>query len=176
MSGQRARRRSHQNSRGAAAPNLEAAQRKSARPAIAACGEYYRLTIKEMRSFRSDPIMLLLSPMPSPSRSTPPPPPPAPRRKRPIGQLEIVDEDRRSASQMASPPTFQAAGGRDCPDGHRRGDQFATLRFCDRNSPEIQRQICSPDGSRRLEIDVDATAVAQAFNGMVSFGTSSSTM
>jgi hypothetical protein len=58
----------------------------------------YRLMIKELRSFRSDPIMLALVVYPSPLRSTPLPP--TPRPKRPTFRLE---------SSMKTIPIFHAA-------------------------------------------------------------------
>ena len=108
----------------------------------------YRLMIKELRSFRSDPIMLALVAYAftiaiyaaATGAST----------EATNLSVGIVDEDRSDLSRRIAdgltPPTFkpavQIAG-----DGNRRGDEFATRSFSSLRFPQSSRRIFSPGGS-----------------------------
>ena len=109
----------------------------------------YRLTIKELRSFRSDPIMLALVAYPSPLPSTPPPP--APRPKRPTFRLESLTKTIptcRAALRMAS---RRPLSSRQCRLQRRKSTRrwmrnvsFSSLKF-----PRSSRRIFSPVGRLR---------------------------
>ncbi|MGJ4939024.1 ABC transporter permease [Bradyrhizobium sp. HKCCYLS1011] len=126
----------------------------------------FRLTIKELRSFRSDPIMLLLVAYSftiaiyaaATGASTE-------AKNLSIG---IVDEDRSDLSRRIAdgltPPTFKppialAATEIDAAMNSQR------VIFVVEFPPKFQADILA-GRQPTVQIDVDATAAAQAFNGM----------
>ena len=103
----------------------------------------YRLTIKEMRSFRSDPIMLLLVAYAftiaiyaaATGAST----------EATNLSVGIVDEDRSDLSRRIAdgltPPTFQPAV--EIAHGHHAAMDSQRFVFRDRNSPEVRGKYVS---------------------------------
>src|SRR6478609_11519252 len=126
----------------------------------------YRLMIKELRSFRSDPIMLLLVAYSftiaiyavATGAST----------EATNLSVGIVDEDHSDLSRRIAdgltPPTFQPAVqiAATETDSAMNSQRFL---FVIEIPPKFQEDILS-GRQASAEIDVDATASAQAFNGM----------
>lgn len=127
----------------------------------------YRLTIKELRSIRSDPIMLLLVAYSftiaiyasATGASTE-------AKSLSVG---IVDEDRsdlsRSLADGLTPPTFKVA----IPLAATEIDAAMNAQrviYVIEIPPKFEADVLA--GRRpTVQIDVDATAAAQAFNGMI---------
>ena len=136
----------------------------------------YRLTIKEMRSFRSDPIMLALVAYAfsiaiyaaATGAST----------EATNLSVGIVDEDHSDLSRRIAdgltPPTFQPAVEIAATDIDTAMDSQRFI-FVIEIPPKFEADILA-GRQPSAQIDVDATAVAQAFNGMTYIQKSSSTM
>ena len=96
------------------------------------------------------------------------PPPPAPRPKRPIFRSEIVDEDRSDLSRRIAdgltPPTFKPAVHIEATeiDATMNAQRFI---FVIEIPPKFQEDILA-GRQPTVQINIDATASAQAFNGM----------
>ncbi len=126
----------------------------------------YRLTIKELRSIRSDPIMLALIAYAftiaiyaaATGAST----------EATNLSLAIVDEDRSDLSRRIAdgltPPTFKPAVQITAADIDPAMNSQRFL-FVVEIPPKFQADILS-GRQPSVQINVDATAVAQAFNGM----------
>ena len=126
----------------------------------------YRLTIKELRSIRSDPIMLLLVAYSftiaiyaaATGASTE-------AKHLSVG---IVDEDRSSLSRSLAdgltPPTFKPAVALASTDIDAAMNAQRVI-FVIEIPPKFEADILA-GRQPTVQIDVDATAAAQAFNGM----------
>lgn len=126
----------------------------------------YRLTIKELRSIRSDPIMLALIAYSftiaiyaaATGAST----------EATNLSVAVVDEDHselsRRIADSLTPPTFKPAAQITAPDIDP-GMNSQRFLFVIEIPPKLQADILA-GRQPSVQIDVDATAVAQAFNGM----------
>ncbi len=126
----------------------------------------YRLTIKELRSIRSDPIMLLLVAYSftiaiyaaATGASTE-------AKHLSVG---IVDEDRSSLSRSLAdgltPPTFKPAVAL-APTEIDAAMNAQRVIFVMEIPPKFEEDVLA-GRQPTVQIDVDATAAAQAFNGM----------
>jgi ABC-2 type transport system permease protein len=126
----------------------------------------YRLTIKELRSFRSDPIMILLVAYSftiaiyaaATGAST----------EATNLSIGIVDEDHSDLSRRIAdgltPPTFRRVTQLTAPELDPAMDAQRVL-FVIEIPPKFQEDILA-GREPTVQIDVDATAAAQAFNGM----------
>jgi len=127
----------------------------------------YRLIIKELRGFRSDPIMLALVAYSftvaiyaaATGAST----------EATNLRVGIVDEDRSDLSRRIAdgltPPTFQPAVEITAPEIDSSMDAQRFL-FVIEIPPKFQENILA-GRQASVQIDIDATASAQAFNGMI---------
>ncbi|WP_315766363.1 MULTISPECIES: ABC transporter permease [unclassified Bradyrhizobium] len=126
----------------------------------------YRLTIKELRSFRSDPVMLLLVAYAftiaiyaaATGASTE-------AKNLSVG---IVDEDHSDLSRRIAdgltPPTFKPAIALNASEIDAAMNSQRVI-FVIEIPPRFQADILA-GRQPSVQIDVDATAAAQAFNGM----------
>ena len=149
-----------------AAPNLKRPRGNRLGQLWLHLANIYRLTIKEMRSFRSDPIMLLLVAYAftiaiyaaATGAST----------EATNLSVGIVDEDRSDLSRRIAdgltPPTFQPAVEIAPTDIDAAMDSQRFV-FVIEIPPKFEADMLS-GRQPSVQIDVDATAVAQAFNGM----------
>ena len=125
----------------------------------------YRLTIKEMRSIRSDPVILLLVAFSftvavdaATGAST----------EATNLSVGIVDEDHSDLSRRIAdgltPPTFKAAVEIAATEADA-GMNSQRFLYVIEIPPRFQEDILA-GRQASVQINVDATAIAQAFNGM----------
>ncbi len=158
------------NSGERATPHAVAKQKRPKRNAFARLwlrlGNIYRLTIKELRSIRSDPIMLVLVAYSftfaiyaaATGAST----------EATNLSVGIVDEDHSDLSRRIAdgltPPTFKPAVEIASTDIDATMDSQRFIYVIE-IPPKFEDDILS-GRQASVQIDVDATAAAQAFNGM----------